>query len=170
MKGINAIDFRIEKKESFQIIGLSGYEYSECEPNDNLTPLWREFMNYYNACLWNDGGVDNYYTAPFWQVGAYYFQSDGGKTKTIIGAEYKGKKIEGMTLETIPAATWAVFSFTSPTGIDYVPAAYTRILTEWFPTSQYIRDEALPSLEVFPEGDASSSEYIWEIWMPIKNK
>lgn len=170
MKGINAIDFRIEKKESFQIIGLSGYEYSECEPNDNLTPLWREFMNYYNACLWNDGGVDNYYTAPLWQVGAYYFQSDGGKTKTIIGAEYKGKKIEGMTLETIPAATWAVFSFTSPTGIDYVPAAYTRILTEWFPASQYIRDEAIPSLEVFPEGDASSSEYIWEIWMPIKNK
>ncbi|MBD5475161.1 MAG: AraC family transcriptional regulator [Lachnospiraceae bacterium] len=170
LKGINAIDFRIEKKESFQIIGLSGYEYSECEPDDNLTPLWREFMNYYNACLWNDGGVDNYYTAPFWQVGAYYFQSDGGKTKTIIGAEYKGKKIEGMTLETIPAATWTVFSFTSPTGIDYVPAAYTRILTEWFPASQYIRDEAIPSLEVFPEGDASSSEYIWEIWMPVKNK
>ena len=36
--------------------------------------------------------------------------------------------------------------------IDHVPAAYTRIMTEWFPTSSYKRDESIPSLEVFPRG------------------
>lgn len=127
-------------------------------------------MEHYNARLWNSGGADKYYTSPFWQVAAYHFQSHAGKTKTIIGAEYKGKKPEGMTVETIPAAKWVVFSFTSPTGIDYVPAAYTRIMTEWFPASQYVRDEAVPGLEVFPEGDVNSGEYRWEIWMPVKNK
>ena len=72
-------------------------------------------MDNYNFRLWNGGGTDNYYTAPFWQVAAYDFQSDGGRTKVIIGAEYKGKKPDGMTVQTVPAATWAVFTISSPT-------------------------------------------------------
>lgn len=170
IKGVNAMNFRIEEKGSFQIAGLAGYENMECKPGDTLTLLWREFMDHYNTRLWNGGGADSYYTAPFWQVGAYHFQSHGGKTKAIIGAEYKGEKSDGMTVETIPAATWAVFSFTSPTGIDYVPAAYTRIMTEWFPASPYERDESVPSLEVFPASDINLPKYTWEIWMPVKNK
>lgn len=170
IKGVEEMNFRIEKKESFKIMGLSGYDRVECGQGDCLTPLWRKFMDYYNPRLWNGGGTDNYYTFPFWQVGAYAFQSDEGQTEAIIGAEYKGKKLEGMTIKTIPAATWVVFMITSPTGCAYVPAAYTRIVAEWFPASQYERDELLPSLEVFPNGDASSMDYQWEIWMPIKSK
>lgn len=105
--------------------------------------------------------------APFWQVGVYHFQSENGKTKAIIGAQYRGTKLENMAVETIPAATWAVFSMNSPTGIDYVPAAYTRILTEWLPSSGYSRDVSIPSLEVFPPGNAGSADYTWEIWMPV---
>ena len=170
IKGVNAMNFRIEKMESFQIVGLSGYDDAECKPNDTLSPLWREFMDKYNPYLWNGGGSDSCYTAPFWQVAAYHFKSEKGKTKAIIGAEYKGKKPDFMTVETIPAATWAVFPITSLTGIDYVPEAYTRIMTEWFPVSQYSRDEAVPNLEVFPAGDANSMDYTWEIWIPVKNK
>ncbi len=162
------MNFRIEKMDSFQIMGLSGYDNECCKQGDCLTHLWREFMDNYNSRLWNGG--DSHYTAPFWQVGAYDFSSTDGKTKAIIGAEYKGKKLDNMAIETVPAATWAVFTITSPTGIDYVPAAYTRIVTEWFPASKYRRDESVPSLEVFPDGDANSKEYKWEIWMPIKNK
>lgn len=163
------MNFRIEKKDSFKIMGLSGYDHTECEPNDSLTPLWREFMDNYNPRLRNGDGALSYYSAPFWQVGAY-FPSKEGQTKAIIGAEYKGTKLDDMTIETIPAATWAVFTIVSPSGIDYVPDAFARILTEWFPASQYERDESVPSLEVYPDGDASSNEYQWEIWMPIKNK
>lgn len=109
-------------------------------------------MDKVNPRLWNGGGEENYYTAPFWQVAAYWFQSDGEKIKAVIGAEYKGEMLEGMSVETIPAATWVVFSITSPTGIDYVPEAYTRIMTEWFPVSQYKWDEEVLNLEVFPGG------------------
>ena len=170
IKGVTEMNFRIEKRDGFQIMGLSGYEGGIGKPGDSLTPLWRNFMDNYNSLLWNGGGESCYYTAPFWQVGAYDFQSEEGKTKAVIGAEYKGDKPDGMVIETIPAATWAVFPITSPTGIDYVPAAYTRILTEWFPTSQYARDTAVPSLEVFPGGDATATDYSWEIWIPVKNK
>ena len=173
IKGVNEMNFRIEKKESFQIMGLSGYDNLDYDmyKGDCLTSLWREFMNDYNSRLWNDGNP-NYYTAPFWQVGAYEFEPCDGKVKAIIGAEYKGKKpdIEHLCIENIPAATWAVFTITSPTGMPYVPAAYTRVLTEWFPASQYKRNESVPSLEVFPDGDASSDKYEWEIWMPVLNK
>lgn len=51
----------------------------------------------------------------------------------------------------------------------YVPAAYTRIMSEWFPASQYKRDESVPDLEVFPAGDTNSADYTWEIWMPVKS-
>ena len=162
------MEFRIVEKESFQIMGLSGYDQAEWESGDTLSPLWREFMDGYNPRLWTGG--NSYYTSPFWQVGAYSFGEESGRTKAIIGAEYKGVLPEGMDLETVPAATWAVFTITSPTGNPYVPEAYARILTEWFPASQYIRDESVPSLEVFPGGNASSPEYQWEIWTPLKRK
>lgn len=38
------MEFGIEKRESFQIIGLSGYEEAECKEGDALITLWREFM------------------------------------------------------------------------------------------------------------------------------
>lgn len=167
MKGAESLNFRIEKRESFQIAGLAGYD-EECGTGDSLTPLWRTFLEKYDSAFWNGGGADSYYTAPFWQVGAYWFESLNGRTRTLIGAEYKGRKPHGTTVETIPAAVWAVFSITSPTGIEYVPAAYTKIMTEWFPASQYKRDEGIPNLEVFPKGNSRAEGYTWEIWMPVR--
>ena len=173
IKGVNEMNFRIEKKESFQIMGLSGYETGEnieIKPGVCLSKLWNEFMDGgYNAKLWNNGG-DSYYTAPFWQIGAYEFQSKDDKVKAIIGAEYKGKKPDGVTVETIPAATWAVFSINSNTGNEQYNAAYTRVLTEWFPASQYKRNEAAPNLDVYPDGDVNSKDYTWEIWIPVLDR
>jgi len=170
IKGVNAMTFRIEKRDSFQIMGLLDHaDMADYEPGECLPKMWNEFMENYNPRLWNDG-KDSFYTAPLWQVAAYDFKPGCGKSKSIIGAEYKGRKLDGMAIEAIPAATWAVFTFTSPTGAPYVPEAWARVLTEWFPSSQYIRDESVPSMEVYPDGDADSKDYQWEIWMPVLNK
>jgi len=166
IKGVDEMNFRIEKYDSFQIMGLAGDEPSLLDTgswgDDPLPSLWRKFMNEYNSRL--------QYTAPFWQVGAYDYNNNGATTKTIIGAECKGKPLDGMDIKTIPAATWAVFTITSPTGAPHVPEAWTRVITEWLPSSQYKRDEAVPSMEVFPDGDASSTDYKWEIWFPVVKK
>lgn len=169
IRGVSAMKFRIEKREAFQIVGLSGREDPESLPakDDSLTPLWREFMDRYNPRLYRGGGEESLYTAPLWQVAAYSFQPEG---KNVIGAEYRGTRPEGMDLEDVPAATWAVFSIQSPTGYPHVPEAYTRILTEWFPASGYVRNEDVPNLESYPPGDASSDRYTWEIWMPVKER
>ena len=168
IKGVEQMKFRIEKRECFQIMGLSGYDSGECPPGDSLSPLWRKFMDNYDGILWNNG--ESLYTAPFWQVAAYQFTSQNGLTKTIIGAEAKDKVPAGLTVETIPAADWAVFTINSKTGFDNVDKAYARIVTEWFPQNQYIRDESVPHLEVFPGGDVDSPDYEWEIWIPVKKQ
>ncbi len=113
----------------------------------------------------------SYYTEPFYQVSAYFCTPGSDKVKTIIGAEYKEAKPEGITLsvETIPAATWAVFSFYGQTGYDKYDEAYTRILTEWLPASQYRRDETAPNLDVYPSGEINEN-YTWEIWVPVLRK
>ena len=168
IKGVEQMKFRIEKRECFQIMGLSGYESRECPPGDGLSPLWRKFMDNYNEILWNNG--ESFYTAPFWQVAAYQYESQNGLTKAIIGAEFKDKNPTRLTVETIPAAEWVVFTINSRTGFDNVDKAYTRILTEWFPQSQYSRDTSVPLLEVFPGGNADSPDYEWEIWVPVKRR
>lgn len=168
IKGVNEMKFRIEKRQHFQIMGLSGYD--SVEKVEGMTPLWNKFMAEYNPKLWNNGSP-NFYTEPFHQVGAYSFASKDGKVKAIIGAEYKGIKPEDIdiSVETIPAATWAVFTFFGDTGFDKYDEALTRILTEWFPASQYKRDESIPALDVYPGGKIDD-DYAWEIWIPVISK
>ena len=154
------MNFRIEKKEGFQVMGLSGYIAGELV--DGMPSVVKEFFeNYYPK-------LSPYYTAPFQQISVYDFQSVNDKCKVIIGAQYKGEKPDNLILDIkdIPTATWAVFSIEGCIGDTY-DAAFARILTEWFPTSNYKRDEALPHLEVLPVGSEVS---VWEIWMPVVNK
>lgn len=166
IRGVSAMEFRIERQDSFRIMGLSGFESPDCENGETLTPLWRRFMDEYNPRLYNGGGDGCLYSKPFCQVAAY--SSEDEKLRAIIGAQYRGVCPEGMDLETVPAATWAVFTISGPTGYPHVPEAYTRILTEWFPASGYVREESVPNLEVYPAGDINSQGYTWEIWMPVK--
>ena len=172
IKGVNEMDFRIEKRDGFTIMGLSGYLTEDTPWEESL---WGEFLDGGNGAdgsgTFNEALRDKYYTAPFWQIGAYDFQSVDGKTPAIIGAEYKGGKpdIENLSFKAIPAAKWAVFSFKGETGPVAYPAAWTRILTEWLPQSNYIRDESVPNLDVYPGGEIND-DYVWEIWFPILDK
>jgi len=175
IKGVNEMDFRIEKMDSFKIMGLAGYFTPGEEWKDSL---WGQFLDggdgpdgsgTFNKALWNKGNP-SYYTEPFWQVGATDYHSVDGKTPVIIGAEYKGLKpdIKGITLQNIPDATWAVFAFKGETG-SKVGEAITRIVTEWFPHSQYVRNENIPHLDCYLDGKIDEN-YTWYIWMPILNK
>ena len=109
-----------------------------------------------------DKKLRDYYTAPYWQVGASNKKYINGKMKLTIGAEYKGEMVEGMDIETVPAATYAVFSFQYPVGYAIYEKNYARIITEWFPKSGYKRDDDGMELEVYADH--------WEIWMPVLSK
>ena len=167
IRGMEEMSFKIVKKDSFKIMGLKGMSTSIAEAGDTLDPLWRNFMDNYNRRLWNNGGDNNYYGAPLWQVGAYWNESKNGETPCIIGAELGDRMmLEGMDIEVIPASSWAVFTINRPAGA-VIDEVYARIKTEWFPTSSYSRNPRIPNLEIYPPGDGSSPHYQWEIWMPV---
>jgi len=174
IKGVNAMDFRIEKRDSFQIMGLCGIHdvnvanwTKKWEENNGTPALWRKFQNECDERLKNKNG-ESYYTAPFWKVGVYDYSADINNRSAIIGAEFKGDLLDGMELKTIPAAMWAVFSFTSHSK-THIPEAWTRVVTEWLPASQFKRNTSVPSMDVFPPKN-DSKDYTWEIWFPVLNK
>ena len=98
----------------------------------------------------------------------YSFCSSDDKISVRIGErkEAAGDSDDPNNYDTIPAANWAVFSFTTPMTPEAVSGAYARILTEWFPASNYKRNQAIPHMEKFPL-DSGDTSQPWEIWIPV---
>ena len=92
---------------------------------------------------------------------AFDFKSENGKAQVTFGLEATNPT---RAHKVIPAATWAVFSFQGKRNEAAVSGAYARILTEWFPSSEYKRVETVPHLERFANASGSDT---WEIWMPV---
>ena len=76
--------------------------------------------------------------------------------------------------QALPPAIWAVFILEeppNPPNWEAITQMYTRIHTEWFPTSGYRRDETIPHLEINTiETIKDYNEQPWEIWIPVISK
>ena len=167
IRGVTEMDFRIEKKESFKIIGWKTENAGG--PDD-----WEYFFKHYGGKIT--------YKAPLWSVGAYKFTPDGShfkgeesnfpvKVDCIIGALYDGEPIaDGLTLEEFPAGTWAVFPIVSDPDNDATGTAYAKAMTEWFPLSNYKINFALPYLEVYGIPTEQGKVRYDEVWIPVLNK
>jgi AraC-like DNA-binding protein/predicted transcriptional regulator YdeE len=99
-------------------------------------------------------------------LSAFDFSAQNDKVKMFIGTEAPCSEADSVYEKKIPAATWAVFSFVGKPTTESVSKTYARILTEWFPTSGYKRDEAIPHLEKIPLENMSENEP-WEVWIPV---
>jgi AraC family transcriptional regulator len=108
-------------------------------------------------------------TGIYYAVAAFDFHAQDGKVKIVVGSEGDGVAVSSGNGEEIPAADWAVFSFTMELTPKNTSQAYARILTEWFPASGYKRDETKPHIEKFPMGEGSEN-HPWEIWVPVLKK
>jgi len=173
IRGVSEMDFRIESKESFKIIG----QKSEWGGPDD----WECFYEIYGSMFENVGGK-SYYKAPLWHVGAYkftpegsYFHSEAGNNPTgcscIIGALYDDEpSADGLVIEEFPAATWAVFKVVSDPANNATGRAYDKAMTEWFPVSNYKRYENLPYLEVYGVPTEEGGIRYDEVWIPVLSK
>jgi len=174
IKGVTEMDFRIENKESFKIIGWKTDHAGG--PDD-----WGKFYECFGKTFENAGGK-SYYKAPLWHVGAYKFIPDGSHFKgesdnnpkevnCIIGALYDGEPLaDDLMLEEFSAGIWAIFPVVSDTENDATGTTYAKAMTEWFPLSNYTINYALPYLEVF--GIPAEIEKIRydEVWIPVLTK
>ncbi|MCL2771882.1 MAG: GyrI-like domain-containing protein [Oscillospiraceae bacterium] len=78
---------------------------------------------------------------------------------------------DGFGVEIIPATTWAVFPVdrASEEG-DVLGHAYDKIVSEWLPLSNYVRNEAAPRLEIYGDIFPEVPDNYLEVWAPFIKK
>lgn len=153
------MNYRIEKKEPFRIVGLSAPMKSNTEENFSVVPqLWGraaeegwigKLAAMMNAQPMGILGVSACFEHENWK---YFISVASDLTAEAPLEEY-----------VVPAFTWAIFS-----GEGVCPQAIQdlerRIVTEWLPTSGYEYDNG-PDIEVYLEPDPSQARF--EVWIPV---
>ncbi|ADL50828.1 AraC family transcriptional regulator [Clostridium cellulovorans] len=163
LKGVVEMNYRIEKKNSFTIVGVKE-RFSHLEGlGENIGRMWSETSPETFGQIAELGD-----TEPYGLLGVYSGMYEDNTTDYYIATTTTKSCPETLSKLEIPSLTWAVFEITGP-----MPTAMSevwgRIFSEWFPTSGYEHAEA-PEVEWYSKGDLSATDYKSEIWIPVIKK
>ncbi|PHV70711.1 AraC family transcriptional regulator [Sporanaerobium hydrogeniformans] len=161
VKGDSGMNYRIEKKEAFRIIGISEPLEVEIEKNFKIVPLmWGQAARsgtISKLASMMEGmpmgllGVSSCNKLEHWK---YYIAVTSSQPIENDLEEY-----------IVPASTWAIFSGEGSN--QSIQELEKRIITEWLPTSGYEYGNA-PDIEVYLNADPEHAQY--EIWIPVIKK
>jgi len=166
LKGAEPMQYKIVEEESFQVVGVKR-EFS-CANGENfvgIPKMWKEVnRNGTDELLFklNNGQIKGV-------LGVCVCKSESVPPETIdywIAAASVGEAPVGLLSLDIPASKWAVFEVHGPMP-DSIQNVWKQIYSEWFPSTGY-EHAGTPDLELYTHGDASSSDYYSEIWIPVK--
>ena len=150
VKGATEMNYRIETKEAFRIIGVSAPLDKEIEKNFMVVPaLWQDAAA--NGTITKLAGMMDMAMPGLLGVSAC---GDGEQWKYFI-AVASTRACEGVEEYTVPAATWAIFSGTGTN--KSVQDLERRIVTEWLPASGYEYGNA-PDIEVYLNPDPQNAQ------------
>lgn len=157
VKGVEEMNYRIESKDAFRIIGISQPIYKDIEKNFEIVPkMWQDAAT--NGTIQKLAGVMDTTPMGFLGVSAC---NDEVQWKYFI-AVASSKTDNGLEEYIVPAATWAIFSGTGTN--QSIQELEQRIVTEWLPTSGYEYANA-PDIEVYLNPDPQNAQY--EVWIPV---
>lgn len=161
IKGDSAMDYRIEKKEAFRIVGVSAPLEKEIEKNFEVVPaMWgqaaqngtiEKLVTMMDGDLKGLLGVSSCNEEFDWK---YYIAVASNQAVEIELEEFM-----------VPEATWAIFSGKG-TNLS-IQELERRIVTEWLPTSGYEYGNA-PDIEVYISTNPENAVY--EVWIPVVKK
>lgn len=170
LSGGSTMDYRIEKKDAFQII---------CKKKQVTKPQGESAVADISA-FWSECGKDGTMEAVC-KYGRFdnlkgvlgvCFSAELSSTAFPygIGAEYNGTPMQNERLElvTIPAHTYAVFQCKGKMP-EAFQNTYQRIVTEFFPQSNYEYGNGV-ELEVYPSAEVDDPDYACEIWIAVNEK
>jgi len=161
VKGVEEMNYRIEKKGEFRIVGVSQPLHREIEKNFEVVPqMWQkagmdgtipklagmmdgEPMGLLGVSVCNDEEVWRYYIA-------------------VASSKPVDDPLEAYV---VPASTWAVF--TGSGANRSIQDLEQRIVMEWLPASGYEYANA-PDIEVYLNADPQNAQY--EVWIPVVKK
>lgn len=163
IKGDERMDYRIEKRTPFKIVGMTKRVTSKNGENFKVLPkFWEDVVA--------DGRLDKLCEQSTTMLGVCYDHSaELEEFSYMIGVE--GLQVEGLDNQVIlevPELTWAVFKSIGPLP-DAIQRVWKKIYQEWFPATNYEHANA-PELEVYLPGDSSTEDYVCEVWIPIVEK
>ena len=158
VKGAEEMNYRIESREAFRIVGVSVPLHKDIEENFTVIPSkWAEVSM--NGTLQKLIGLMD--TPPMGVLGISLC-NDEEAWKYYISVS-SSKDADGLEEYTVPAATWAIFSGTGTN--QSIQELERRIVTEWLPTSGYEYGSAPDIVEVYLNPDPANAQY--EVWIPV---
>lgn len=161
VKGVEEMNYRIEKRDSFRIVGVSMPLDKEIEKNFMQVPqMWGRVAT--DGTLPKIAAMMN--TDIKGVLGVSACNDEEQWTYYIAVASTLAVEAPFLEYE-VPAATWAIFSGEG-TGTS-IQELERRIVTEWLPSSGYEYGNA-PDIEVYLNPDPANATY--EVWIPVVKK
>lgn len=169
IQGGNHMDYRIEKKEAFRIVGVSKRIPIQFEgESQEIIKLAQSITQEQREKLHRLANIE-----PNKIVNASYNFDEGrmdekGGLDHMIGVlTTKESDLEGLDVVEVPALTWAIF--TSQGEFPKVmQETWGKIVSEWLPSSDY---ELVEAPEISFTGDLSDRSNVYsEIWVAVKSK
>ena len=164
IRGDVEMNYKIETKEAFRIVGAKRHFSMQVEESFKLVPLfWQEM---------HSAGIIpklcELMNCPPYGVLGVCTCMDGKDFDYYISVASEKPCPADMDEYEVPAATWAIFECVGamPNAIQELQ---TRIVSEWLPASGYEYADA-PDIELYPDGDMSSPSYKCEVWLPVTKK
>ncbi|EPZ0459623.1 AraC family transcriptional regulator [Bacillus sp. CD3-5] len=169
IQGGNEMNYRIEEKESFRIIGIT-----------KRIPIVFNGVNEEIASMWKSLNPDVIQTLkslsnmePTGIISASTNFSEGrmeekGELDHYIGVATTKDCPEQFKQLEVAASTWAIFEAVGPFP-DALQNVWGRIYSEWFPSSNYELAEG-PEILWNEQKDTSSPKFKSEIWIPVLKK
>ncbi|WP_377864055.1 GyrI-like domain-containing protein [Bacillus sp. R86525] len=169
IQGGSEMNYRIEEKEPFQIIGIQKRVPIVFNGvNEEIASMWKSLESQSIDILKSLSNIE-----PTGIISASTNFSEGrmeekGELDHYIGvATTKDCPKQFKQLE-VAASTWAIFEAVGPFP-DALQNVWGRIYSEWFPSSNYELAEG-PEILWNEQKDISSPNFKSEIWIPVLKK
>jgi len=160
VKGAAEMEYRVETREAFRIIGLSAPLSRELEQNFLTVPqLWQSAVE--SGALERLAALMEPPMAGLLGVSACGDREDWRYFIAVSSTRDRGEWEE----YTVPASTWAIFPGEGTN--RSIQELEQRIITEWLPTSGYEYADA-PDLEVYLNPDPQNARF--EVWIPVTRR
>jgi len=170
IKGDTEMDYRIEKKEAFELFGIE----LKTSVIDGI--CFKEIPAFVESCV-TDGRYTDLLLAAgkkeddITDAGVTYGHNPNGDMNYMIAC-YKPAGIvpSEYTVLSLPEQTWAVFTVDWGSDMDDAKLhdVWQRIYSEWFPTVNYEHADCQYDIEMY-FGDKESG-YGVEVWIPVVTK
>ncbi len=169
IRGGISMEFKVEKKEKFHIVGVSkrvpiqfeGENQAIIELAQSITEQQRNHMHQL-ADLYPHQVLNVSY-----DFDEGYLEERGYLTHMIGFATTQDNPFDDLEQLTIEASLWAIFPNQGPFPAT-MQQTTAKVYSEWLPSSDYVIAD-LPGISFTKYGDSSDNVYS-EIWMPVKEK